>query len=137
MTQAGSPGDLGFLAELLRRYPVRLVFRGEVLPEGPVRGERLLEEGELALYHMGRYPEAEASYRQVLVQDPGNLDARWGLAEVALALGRTKEAELLSRQLLALERFVATFQVWRKRGVWGEMRRKGLAATKAQDHQEP
>ncbi|TBH20189.1 glycosyltransferase family 2 protein [Thermus thermamylovorans] len=30
------------------------------------------------------------------------------------------------RQLLALERFLATFQVWRKRGVWGEMRRKGL-----------
>ncbi|WP_243029871.1 glycosyltransferase family 2 protein [Thermus altitudinis] len=30
------------------------------------------------------------------------------------------------RQVLALERFVATFQVWRKRGVWGEMRRKGL-----------
>ncbi|MFD3005720.1 glycosyltransferase family 2 protein [Thermus tengchongensis] len=30
------------------------------------------------------------------------------------------------RQLLALERFLASFQVWRKRGVWGEMRRKGL-----------
>lgn len=30
------------------------------------------------------------------------------------------------RQILAWERFLATFQVWRKRGVWGEMRRKGL-----------
>ncbi|WP_114312770.1 glycosyltransferase family 2 protein [Thermus caldifontis] len=30
------------------------------------------------------------------------------------------------RQVLAWERFLATFQVWRKRGVWGEMRRKGL-----------
>ncbi len=52
------------------------------------------------LHHMGRYGEAEASYRQVLSQDPGNLDARWGLAEVALALGRAKEAELLARQVL-------------------------------------
>ncbi|MGC8904097.1 glycosyltransferase family 2 protein [Thermus sp.] len=40
------------------------------------------------------------------------------------------------RQVLALERFLATFQVWRKRGQWGEMRRKGLGA-EAQDHQEP
>ncbi|GAB5603826.1 glycosyltransferase [Thermus sp. FJN-A] len=41
------------------------------------------------------------------------------------------------RQLLALERFWATFQVWRKRGVWGEMRRKGLASTEAEGHQQP
>ena len=33
------------------------------------------------------------------------------------------------RQILAWERFLATFQVWRKRGVWGEMRRKGLEST--------
>jgi nitrogen-specific signal transduction histidine kinase/thioredoxin-like negative regulator of GroEL len=55
------------------------------------------------LYHMGRYGEAEASYRQVLAQDPGNLDARWGLAEVVLALGRAKEAELLARGVLAVK----------------------------------
>jgi signal transduction histidine kinase len=55
------------------------------------------------LYHMGRYGEAEAGYRQVLVQDPGNLDARWGLAEVVLALGRAKEAELLARGVLAVK----------------------------------
>ncbi|KGQ23022.1 glycosyltransferase family 2 protein [Thermus filiformis] len=30
------------------------------------------------------------------------------------------------RQVLALERFLATFQVVRKRGQWGEMRRKGI-----------
>lgn len=30
------------------------------------------------------------------------------------------------RQVLAWERFWATFQVLRKRGQWGEMRRKGL-----------
>jgi len=30
------------------------------------------------------------------------------------------------RQVLALERFLATFQVLRKRGQWGEMRRKGV-----------
>jgi hypothetical protein len=39
------PSDLAFLADLLARYPVRLVYRGQVLPEGPVRGEKLLEEG--------------------------------------------------------------------------------------------
>jgi tetratricopeptide (TPR) repeat protein len=55
------------------------------------------------LYHMGRYGEAEAGYRQVLAQDPGNLDARWGLAEVVLALGRAKEAELLARGVLAVK----------------------------------
>jgi cellulose synthase/poly-beta-1,6-N-acetylglucosamine synthase-like glycosyltransferase len=41
------------------------------------------------------------------------------------------------RQLLAWERFLATFQVWRKRGVWGEMQRKGLEAPEGQSHQEP
>ena len=55
------------------------------------------------LYHMKRYGEAEASYRLVLAGDPGNLDARWGLAEVVLALGRAKEAELLARQVLAVQ----------------------------------
>ncbi|WP_243090309.1 ATP-binding protein [Thermus neutrinimicus] len=55
------------------------------------------------LYHMKRFGEAEESYRLVLAEDPGNLDARWGLAEVVLALGRAKEAELLSRQVLAVE----------------------------------
>ena len=54
------------------------------------------------LYHLGRYAEAEENYRRVLAQDPGNLDARWGLAEVVLALGRAKEAELLVRQVLGL-----------------------------------
>jgi cellulose synthase/poly-beta-1,6-N-acetylglucosamine synthase-like glycosyltransferase len=38
------------------------------------------------------------------------------------------------RQVLALERFLATFQVWRKRGVWGEMRRKGLEPSQEKDH---
>lgn len=36
-------------------------------------------------------------------------------------------AEVLGyRQVLALERFLATFQVLRRRGQWGEMRRKGV-----------
>ncbi|WP_232822493.1 glycosyltransferase [Thermus sediminis] len=35
------------------------------------------------------------------------------------------------RQVLALERFLATFQVLRKRGQWGEMRRKGLEGESA------
>ncbi|WP_274517305.1 tetratricopeptide repeat protein [Thermus thermophilus] len=55
------------------------------------------------LYHLGRYAEAEENYRRVLAQDPGNLDARWGLAEAVLALGRAKEAELLARQVLSLK----------------------------------
>ena len=52
------PGDLAFLAEFLRRYPVRVVFRGRVLPEGPLKGEKLLEEGELALYWEASRPPA-------------------------------------------------------------------------------
>jgi signal transduction histidine kinase len=53
------PADLGFLAEVLRRYPVRVLFRGEVLPEGPLRGEKLWEEGEIALYWEGPPPSQE------------------------------------------------------------------------------
>ncbi|WP_245606098.1 sensor histidine kinase [Thermus amyloliquefaciens] len=53
------PADLGFLTQLLQRYPVRLVFRGEVLPQGPVRGEKLLEEGDLVLYWEGPAPSRE------------------------------------------------------------------------------
>ncbi len=65
-------------------------------PDTRVRYARLL-------YHLKRYGEAEESYRKVLREDPGNLDARWGLSEVVLALGRAKEAELLARQVLAVE----------------------------------
>jgi hypothetical protein len=54
------PSDLAFLADLLARYPVRLVYRGQVLPEGPVRGEKLLEEGGLALYWEGQRPPSRA-----------------------------------------------------------------------------
>ena len=53
------PADLGFLAEVLRRYPVQVLFRGEVLPEGPLRGEKLWEEGEIALYWEGPPPSQE------------------------------------------------------------------------------
>lgn len=31
------------------------------------------------------------------------------------------------RQILLLERFVATFQIWKKRGQWGAMTRKGIS----------
>ncbi|WP_038045550.1 glycosyltransferase family 2 protein [Thermus caliditerrae] len=41
------------------------------------------------------------------------------------------------RQVLAFERFLATFQVWRKRGVWGEMQRKGLEPAQAEGRKEP
>ncbi len=50
------PGDLAFLSDLLRRYPVQVAWRGVVLPEGPLRGEKLLEEGEAALYWTGSRP---------------------------------------------------------------------------------
>lgn len=55
------------------------------------------------LYHMKRYGAAEENYRKVLAVDPGNLDARWGLAEVVLVLGKAKEAELLARQVLGVK----------------------------------
>lgn len=96
------PKDLAFLAELLRRYPVRVVFRGRVLPEGPLKGEKLLEEGELALYWEGPRPPAK--------------ETQEALRLLLRAFG----------ELPALERFLATFQVLRRRGQWGEMRRKGL-----------
>ncbi|GAB5603823.1 hypothetical protein FJNA_23490 [Thermus sp. FJN-A] len=94
-------GELGFALYLQGRHGEAkpLYERALALLESPdirVRHGRLL-------YHMGRYAEAEEDYRRVLAQDPGNLDARWGLAEVVLALGRAKEAELLARQVLGLK----------------------------------
>ncbi|WP_172959467.1 sensor histidine kinase, partial [Thermus scotoductus] len=99
MLQERPPADLGFLAELLRRYPVRVVFRGEVLPEPPLKGEKLWEEGELALYWEGRPPSRELqealrlllkAFRQVLA-----------LRERELALLRAQgESERLLRLLL-------------------------------------
>lgn len=53
------------------------------------------------------------------------------LWERALLLGLGLLEVLGYRQLLAFERFLANFQVWRKRGVWGEMTRKGLEAPQA------
>jgi len=92
-------GELAFALYLQGRYPEAkpLYERALALLDSPdirVRYGRLL-------YHLRRYGEAEEAYRRVLAQDPGNLDARWGLAEVALALGRAREAELLARQVLA------------------------------------
>ena len=93
-------GELAFALYLQGRYPEAkpLYERALALLDSPdirVRYGRLL-------YHLRRYGEAEEAYRRVLAQDPGNLDARWGLAEVALALGRAREAELLARQVLAV-----------------------------------
>ncbi|MEN2981839.1 MAG: hypothetical protein ABDH20_04485 [Thermus sp.] len=59
MLRPHPPTDLAFLADLLRRYPVRLSFRGQVLPEGPLRGEKLGQEGDLALYWEGPPPAKE------------------------------------------------------------------------------
>jgi len=94
-------GELAFALYLQGRHAEAKPFYEKALalldsPDIRVRYARLL-------YHMGRYGEAEAGYRQVLAQDPGNLDARWGLAEVVLALGRAKEAELLARGVLAVK----------------------------------
>lgn len=55
------------------------------------------------------------------------------LWERLLLLGMGVLEVLGYRQLLALERFVASFQVWRKRGVWGEMRRKGLESPQVKE----
>ncbi|AEV16831.1 hypothetical protein TCCBUS3UF1_17930 [Thermus sp. CCB_US3_UF1] len=98
---AEAMGELAFALYLQGRHAeARPLFeRALALWDAPdirVRYARLL-------YHQKAYGEAEASYRQVLGEDPGNLDARWGLAEVLLALGRAKEAERLARQVLSLE----------------------------------
>jgi len=95
---AEAMGELAFALYLQGRHAEARPLYEEALalldsPDTRVRYSRLL-------YHMGRYAEAEAGYRQVLARDPGNLDARWGLAEVVLALGRAREAELLVRPVL-------------------------------------
>ncbi|MGO9465266.1 MAG: tetratricopeptide repeat protein [Isosphaeraceae bacterium] len=41
-----------------------------------------------AYYHRGRYDEAIACYRQVLLQDPGRIEARADLASALIAHGR-------------------------------------------------
>jgi len=97
---AEAMGELAFALYLQGRHAEAkpLFERSLALLDSP---DTRVRYGRL-LYHMGRYAEAEESYRQVLAQDPGNLDARWGLAEVVLALGRAKEAEVLARQVLAV-----------------------------------
>lgn len=55
MTQS-PPTDLSFLADLLRRYPVQVVYRGKVLPDRPLKGEQILKERDLALYWEGPRP---------------------------------------------------------------------------------
>ncbi|WP_022798501.1 ATP-binding protein [Thermus islandicus] len=97
-------------AEALGELAFALYLQGRYLEAKPLyeRALALLDSPDIRvrygrlLYHLRRYGEAEEVYRRVLAQDPGNLDARWGLAEVLLALGRAKEAELLARQVLAV-----------------------------------
>lgn len=103
---AAFPDDTEALGELA----FALYLQGRYLEAKPLyeRALALLDSPDIRvrygrlLYHLRRYGEAEGAYRRVLAQDPGNLDARWGLAEVLLALGRAKEAELLARQVLAV-----------------------------------
>ncbi len=95
MTQARPPGDLGFLAEVLRRYPVRLVFRGEVLPGGPVRGTKLWEEGELALYWEGSPPSRELQEALVLLLGVFRQVLELRERELALLRAQDETARLL------------------------------------------
>ncbi|MFN4071018.1 MAG: sensor histidine kinase, partial [Thermus caldifontis] len=89
------PTDLGFMAELLRRYPVRLLFRGEVLPEGPLRGEKLWEEGDMALYWEG--PPPPPATQEALRLLFRAFREVWELRERELALlkGQEESARLL------------------------------------------
>ena len=94
------PSDLAFLADLLARYPVRLVYRGQVLPEGPVRGEKLLEEGGLALYWEGQGPPSR-EVREALALLLGAFREVLALRERELALLRAQdETARLLRLLL-------------------------------------
>lgn len=83
------PTDMGFVAELLHRYPVRFLFRGEVFPEGPLRGEKLWEEGDMALYWEGPPPPpATQEALRLLLRAFREV---WELRERELALLQSQE----------------------------------------------
>ena len=46
-----------------------------------------------AAHVLGFSPEAEASYREILSENPGNADVRCAYAELLLELGRIQNAE--------------------------------------------
>jgi protein O-GlcNAc transferase len=63
---------------------------------------RLIERA-LELHQAGRFPEAEALYREILAQQPGHVDALHLLGTLALQAQRFDEAATLLRELLALK----------------------------------
>ena len=54
-------------------------------------------------YQAGRYAQATDGYRQVLAAEPGNRDARLGLAALAMQRGETETARSLYQELLRLD----------------------------------
>jgi len=62
----------------------------------------LVNKGNI-FYEQGRYPEAEASYRQAIQVYPQNLKARINLAGVFGITGRHQEAVALYQEVLAIE----------------------------------
>jgi cellulose synthase/poly-beta-1,6-N-acetylglucosamine synthase-like glycosyltransferase len=76
----------------------------------------------LAVLHGMVLSQVAAGVEAMLLQRYSTLRDRLILLAAALA-------EFLGfHQLLAVERFLATFQVGRKRGQWGAMRRKGISS---------
>ena len=86
-----------------------------LLPSQSEREARAAAEAERA----GDVEVAERQYREVLVDDPSNRDARVGLARILAERGEKEEARELLKPLLAdpeAERLMATIRV----GEWSE-----------------
>jgi tetratricopeptide (TPR) repeat protein len=68
------------------------------------RSPGIAEMGNLGTAYLllGRYPEAEAQFRQALAQEPKNPFVTLNLADVLLLAGHRAEAESLYRRLLDL-----------------------------------
>ncbi len=87
--------------ELLNGDPGRAIaIYGKLLARSP--GVTEMSNLGTAYLLLGRYPEAEARFRQALALEPGNPFVTLNLADVLLLAGNRAEAEALYRRLLDL-----------------------------------